>query len=144
MQRFNVNVYIGTSLRGPGMKTGRYAAIVEYTTSKGIVTREIKGSETDTTYYRSVLLAIVKALEILNAACSVTIYTECVFVKNIAERGSVESWKRSEWVKPSGKQVKNKELWQQYLEQMEKHEIAFRFSKHNGYEDRLEEILGGK
>lgn len=141
MKQFEVKIFVKTSLCGPCVKEGSYAAIVECQTSKGPVTREIKGKESCTTYYRSVLLAIVKALELLNVVCSVTIYTDCIFVKNIAERGCPEMWRRSEWQKSSGEQVENKELWQQFSEQMDRHMIAFKFSKHNVYEERLEELL---
>lgn len=141
MKQFDVKIYIKTSLQGPCIKEGSYAAIVECITGKGPVTREISGKEDNTTYYRSVLLAIIRALEILNTPCSVTIYTDCVFVKNTAERGSPELWRRSEWKKPSGETVKNKELWELFLEEMDKHTISFRFSKHNDYGSRLKEIL---
>lgn len=144
MKQFEIKIYVKTSLCGPGIRNGSYAAIVECQTSKGPVTREIVGREDNTTYYRSVLLAIVKALEILNAACSVTIYTDCIFIKNTAESGSPEAWRRSEWIKSSGEEVKNKELWQQFMEQMDKHIIAFRFSKHNDYMKRIKELLREK
>ncbi|MCH1972589.1 hypothetical protein MCI89_09580 [Muricomes sp. OA1] len=139
--QYNVKIYVKTSLRGPCIKDGKYAAIVECMTSKGPVTRQITGCEEKTTYYRSVLLAIVKALEILNTECSVTIYTDCAFIKNTAERGCMEDWRRSEWKKSSGEEVINKELWQQFLDQMDRHIIAFRFSKINAYEEKLEELL---
>lgn len=137
----NVKIYVKTSLRGPCIKDGKYAAIAECMTSKGPVTRQITGSEEKTTYYRSVLLAIVKALEILNTECSVTIYTDCAFIKNTAERGCMEDWRRSEWKKSGGEEVINKELWQQFLDQMDRHIIAFRFSKINAYAEKLEELL---
>lgn len=141
MRQFQVKIYVKTSLCGPCVKDGNYAAIVECMTAKGVATREITGSEENTTYYRLVLLGIVKALEILNAQCSVTIYTDCPFIINTAERGNPESWKRSEWKKPSGEEVKNKELWKQFLEYEDKHIIAFRFSKHNDYTGKLKQLL---
>lgn len=141
MRQFEVKIYVKTSLCAPGVRKGRYAAIVEYLTKKGPVTREITGKEEETTYYRLVLLAIVKALEILNVQCSVTIYTDCLFVKNTAERGSLEAWRRSEWKKSSGEEVINKELWQQFLEYADRHKIAFQFSKHNDYNDRLKRLI---
>lgn len=95
----SVKIYIGTQLKGPCIRDGAYAGIVEYMTGAGPVTREITGMEQETTYYRSVLLAIVESLKILKVACSVTIYTDCVFVKNTAERGNPETWRRAEWKK---------------------------------------------
>ena len=137
----SVKIYIGTQLKGPCIKDGAYAGIVEYVTGAGPVTREITGMDQETTYYRSVLLAIVESLKILKVACSVTIYTDCVFVKNTAERGNPETWRRAEWKKASGEAVKNKELWQQFLELSEFHEIGFRFSKHSTYSDKLKALI---
>lgn len=141
MKQYEVKVFVQTSLRGPCIKNGSYAAIIECRTSKGPVTRLVKGAEEKTTYYRLALLGMVKALEILKVPCSITIYTDCVYIKNIAERGSPEVWRRSEWKRSSGEEVKNKELWQQFLELMDVHIISFKFSKHNDYEEKLEELL---
>lgn len=136
-----VKIFVKTSLQGPCIKDGRYAAVVEYMSRKGAVTREVSGEEKETTYNRSVLLAIIKALDLLNVACEVVIYTDCVFVKNTAERGSLENWRRSEWKKAGGGEVKNRDLWQQYTELADKHKITFRFSKFNDYGQKLEELL---
>lgn len=74
-------------------------------------------------------------------ACYVTVYTDSVFVKNTVERGSPRKWRRDEWKKADGEDVKNRDLWQQYVELADKHEITFRFSKHNDYTARLRELL---
>lgn len=128
-----VKIFVKTSLQGPCIKDGKYAAVVEYISKKGPVTREISGMEEKTTYHRSVLLAIIKALNLLNVECSVMVYTDSVYVKNTVERGSPRQWRRDEWKKADGDEVKNRDLWQQYTELADKHEIAFRFSKHNDY-----------
>ena len=146
MKKFEVKIHVKTSLTGPSVKDGSYAAIVEYAGKDGPVTREITGKEENTTYYRSVLLAILKSLEILRVGCSVIIYTDCNFVKSTIEQNRLEAWRRLEWTKPSGGEVKNKELWQQFLEEMDKHEIEVRFNKNHvlsGYGDRLTALLGG-
>ena len=136
-----VKVFVKTSLQGPCIRDGRYAAVLEYISSRGAVTREVSGEEKETTYHRSVLLAIISALDLLKVACSVTVYTDCIFVKNTAERGSPENWRRSEWRKADGGEVKNRDLWQQFTELADRHEIAFRFSKHNDYSHQLAELL---
>ncbi len=136
-----VKVFVKTSLQGPCIMDGRYAAVVEYISSKGAVTREVSGGEKGTTYNRSVLLAIIKALNLLNVACDVVVYTDCIFVKNMAERGNLEKWRRSEWKKAGGGEVKNRDLWQQFTELADRHKITFRFSKHNDYNQKLKELL---
>ena len=56
-----VNIYIRTSLTGPCIKDGRWAAAMECQTSKGPAVKGICGEEQETTYYRLVLLGIVKS-----------------------------------------------------------------------------------
>lgn len=133
-----VRIYIETSLRGPGVKPGKYAALAEFIKASGEpVTREVCGEEKETTYYRSTLLAMVKGMKLLKAPCKVVIYTYCSFVKGMVENGNLESWRRAEWKKSSGEDVQNKELWQEFLELKERHDIEFRFRKHHEYRDYL-------
>ena len=70
-----LNIYIRTSLTGPCIKDGCWAAAIEYQTRKGPAVKGICGAEKETTYYRLVLLGIVESLKTLNTACHVTLYT---------------------------------------------------------------------
>ena len=137
----DVTIYIETSLTGPCVRNGWYAAILECQTAKGPATRYLTGREWKTTYNRSTLLAIVEALKCLKP-CKVLIYTSNAFVINTFESGRVETWKRSEWHKPSGEEIKNKELWKQFLDEKNRmDEIAFRFSKHHDYRPLLQKMI---
>ena len=88
-----LNIYIRTSLTGPCIKDGCWAAAIEYQTRKGPAVKGICGAEKETTYYRLVLLGIVESLKTLNTACHVTLYTDCIFIKNMieTETGAVET-----------------------------------------------------
>lgn len=136
-----VRIFIKTTLRNPQVKAGSYAAVVECITSKGPVTREIAGSEDSTTYNRLVLLAIVEALMILREVCQIKLHTDNGFVASTINQNRTELWKREEWKKPSGENVKNMELWQQYAYLSEGHEIDVINSKINVYDNRLNKIL---
>lgn len=104
-----VKIYIETSLTGPVVKKGRYGALVEFIKASGEpVTREIYGEEEETTYYRSTLLAMVKAMKLLKAPCKILIYTYCTFIKGMVEGGNLEAWHRAEWKKHLGKRCKIK------------------------------------
>lgn len=129
-----VTIYIETTMAGPGIRDGRYGAVVEYINSKGDpVTRQVYGEEKSTTWYRSVMMAAVKALNILNRPCEVELVTGCSYVANTINNGRVETWRRSEWKKSSGEDVKNKELWQEFADLTEKHKITATFCKHHKY-----------
>ncbi|QDW74385.1 hypothetical protein FND36_10290 [Lachnospiraceae bacterium KGMB03038] len=136
-----VKIYIETSLAGPCVKDGWYAAVLECQTEKGPATKGFVGMEEKTTYNRSTLLAMVEALKKLKP-CRVLIYTNCAFVINTFENGRLEDWRRAEWHKASGEEVKNKELWKQFLEEGKRMEkIGFRFSKHHDYRPLLKEMI---
>lgn len=136
-----VKIYIETSLAGPCVKDGWYAAILECQTAKGPATKGFVGMEEKTTYNRSALLAAVKALQKLKP-CRAVIYTNCAFIINTFENGRLEDWRRAEWRKASGEEVKNKELWQQFLEEEKRvGKIGFRFSKHHDYRPLLQEMI---
>lgn len=70
-----VKIFIESSIAGPCVKDGWYAAIIECQTSKGPATMGLSGMEKETTYYRSILLAILMALKKLKP-CKAIIYTD--------------------------------------------------------------------
>lgn len=143
-----VKIYIETSLRGPSLKDGWYAAVIECQTKKGPATLGIVGMEHETTYYRTTLLAIVEALKKLKRPCKIEICTYCQFVKGIYEQNLMESWRREEWRKSSGEEVENKELWQQFFDGVERmggrEKIRFRYSKTNVYRDSMRKMIAKK
>ena len=139
-----VKIYIETSVKGPGVRDGKYAAALIFERASGDFTRTLTGEEKDTTYNRSTLLAATEALRRLNQRCHVILYTDNAYVKNMIEQGNPEKWRRAEWKKAAGKTVQNKELWRQFLEEMDKHEIEVRFSKYSIYRDTLHAIMNGE
>lgn len=133
---WEVKIYIETTLAGPCVKDGWYSALLECQTKKGPATTWLVGMEEKTTYYRSVLLAIIYALKRLKP-CRATIYTRCSYIVGIYEQGTLEGWSRSEWKKSTGEDVKNMDLWQQFQEEISrlggKEKIGFQFSKSHVY-----------
>ena len=137
-----VKIYIETTVKGPVVRDGKYAAALVFTKADGeSVTRIVTGEEGETTYNRSTLLAVIRALQRLNQPCHVIIYTDCAYVKNMVEQGNPEKWRRAEWRKAAGGEVQNRELWQLFLEEKEKHELEFRFSKYSDYRDTLQAVM---
>lgn len=131
-----VKIYIETTLSGPCVKDGWYSAFLECQTRKGPATMWFVGMEERTTYYRSVLLAIIYALRKLKP-CRATIYTRCSYIVNIYEQDTLEGWSRAEWKKSTGEAVKNKDLWQQFQDEIRrlggKDKIGFEFSKNHAH-----------
>ena len=83
------------------------------------------------------MIAILVGLRMLRP-CEVTVYTPDQFLATTMNEGNMDKWKREEWRRPHGKEIKNKELWQELSEQMEKHCVTLEFSESTRYSDRLQ------
>lgn len=142
-----VEIYIETTIKGPVVKDGKYAAALVFTKSTGeSEDRFVKGEEPDTTFNRSILLAMIQALEKFTEACHITFHRGNSYVKNMVEAGNPEKWKRAEWRRTQGKEVQNKDLWELYLEKSGKfdHKIEFAWSKAHEYTGILQEMMKGE
>lgn len=142
-----VEIYIETTIKGPVVKDGKYAAALVFTKSTGeSEDRFVKGEEPDTTFNRSILLAMIQALEKFTEACHITFHMGNSYVKNMVEAGNTEKWKRAEWRRTQGKEVQNKDLWELYLEKSGKfdHKIEFAWSKAHEYTGILQEMMKGE
>lgn len=137
-----VEIYIETSIKAPAVRDGKYAAALVFTKANGeSAVRFVSGEEGETTFNRCTLLAAIRALQRLNQPCHVIIYTDCAYVKNMVEQGNPEKWRRAEWKKAAGGMVQNRELWQLFLEEKEKHKVEFRFCKDNDYKETLRAVM---
>lgn len=135
---FKVNIYIETSIKSPTVKGGTCGALVEYTLKNGItVTKTAFDQEEKTTYNRLTLIAIIKALKLLGKPCDITIYTNNQFVAGQYGRNALKDWERSEWTTAKGKEVANKNLWQQFQEAAKDHNITMVYEKKTKYSKSL-------
>lgn len=137
-------IYVETTIKGPSVKDGSYAAEIEYIRKNGEPeTREISGTEENTTYNRTTLLAIVTALGRFNRPCEIVIITSNNFIKNIVESGNLSKWEENGWKTSKGEDIKNKELWQQLRDEMKKHKIAVSVWGFHDYSEILERKMEG-
>ena len=117
-----IELYTEVNFRGPTAKNGKCIALVECETKKGPAVKAQIETEQNTTYHRMSMIAILVGLRMLRP-CEVTVYTPDQFLVTTINEGNMDKWKREEWRRPHGKEIKNKELWQELYEQMEKHRI---------------------
>lgn len=100
---------------------GGYGAILIY---NGIE-KEISGGEKNTTNNKMEMMAVIKGLEILKEPCEVEVYSDSAYVVNSIEKGWIYSWRKNGWKKADKKEVKNVDLWEKLLEQMNIHKVKF-------------------
>ncbi len=114
----------GSSLGNPG--PGGWCAILRYKGKEKI----LSGGERHTTNNRMELLAVIKALNALKEPCYVDLYSDSTYVlKGISE------WLEN-WVKKNFKNVKNPDLWQEYINVSKKHIINVNWVKgHSGHRE---------
>jgi len=110
-------------------------------------TSELSGGMRQTTNNQMELTAAISALEALNVASDVTLYTDSEYLKNGITKW-MKGWKSNGWMtkgsdygKPSP--VKNKELWERLDSAIQRHKITWKWVKaHAGHEhnERVDQL----
>ena len=100
---------------------GGYAAILIYNN----IEKEIVGGQKDTTNNKMEMMAVIKGLEMLKEPCEVEVYSDSAYVVNSIEKEWIYSWRKNGWKKADKKEVKNIDLWERLLKQLEIHKVNF-------------------
>ena len=100
--------------RGPG----GYGAVMMW---KG-KTKEISGSEQDTTNLRMELTAACVALETIDEGYVVTVYSDSSYLVNCMRRGWYKKWRVNGWLNHFKEPVANRDLWERLLEATQRHQ----------------------
>lgn len=118
-----MNLYSdGSSLGNPG--AGGYCAILEYKSNEKIVS----GGEANTTNNRMELKAVIEGLKALKEPCIIEVISDSSYVVN-----SINGWLYN-WVKKNFKDVKNVDLWQEYIQVSKIHKVTATWVRgHNGH-----------
>ena len=132
----NIEIFTDGACRGnPG--PGGWGALLRY----GDTEKELYGGEANTTNNRMELMAAIEGLRSLKEPCSAVLTTDSQYVrKGITEW--IGNWKKNGWKTASKKPVKNADLWRALDEEIQRHEIEWRWVKgHSGH--RENEIADG-
>lgn len=123
-----VTIYTDGACSGnPG--PGGWAAVLIYGEHK----KEISGGCKDTTNNIMELTAILKALKALKTECEVELYSDSAYSVNAFNQGWIYNWIKKGWKTADGKEVKNKEIWQEIYRLTKKHKVNF--NKVKGHSD---------
>lgn len=96
--------------------------------------KELSGGEKDTTNNRMELTAVIEGLKALNRPCKVKIITDSQYVVNGITKGWAEKWRSNNWIKSDKKPAQNKELWEELLNELQRHDYEFLWIKgHAGH-----------
>jgi len=123
-----VTIYTdGACLGNPG--PGGWAALIK----SGGSCREITGGYKRTTNNRMEILALVQALKHLENPSSVQAYTDSRYLNDALNKGWLKGWLKNGWRTASKKPVKNRDLWEALLAQLERHSVRLSWTRaHSG------------
>jgi len=114
----------GSSLGNPG--PGGWCAILRYKEKEKI----ISGGENYTTNNKMELTAVIEALKALKEPCEIELYSDSTYVLK-----GINEWLNN-WIKKNFKNVKNPELWKEFLEISKPHKIHINWVKgHSGHKE---------
>ena len=133
-----VTIYTDGACSGnPG--PGGWGTILMYKDSK----KELSGASKETTNNIMELTAVVEGLKKLKYPCEVELYSDSAYVVNAFNQGWIYNWIKKNWKTADGKEVKNKELWQELYELTKIHNVTFikvKGHSDNEYNNRCDEI----
>jgi ribonuclease HI len=126
----NVKIYSdGSSLGNPG--AGGWGTILSYNGK----TKELSGSQENTTNNQMELLGAIKGLEALKEPCNVEIISDSNYVVKAINEW-LNGWVKKGWKNSSKQDVKNINLWKRYLDAEKKHNVKAKWVKgHAGHEE---------
>lgn len=129
-----VDIFVGTSLRGPARGTGKVVYILKTTLKNG---KEHESAPEAAEYGNAtesslVLHALRDAMCRLNYACEVVLHTECNYVSFAIGQHWPEGWQENAWRNSRGEEVKEAPLWRDILQELEEtgHSLAVEPGKH--------------
>ncbi|TNE73435.1 ribonuclease HI [bacterium] len=100
---------------------GGWAAYLEFNGKS----KTISGSDKETTNNRMEMMAVIKALQALKKPCLVNIHSDSALIINAFTQNWIGNWIRKGWKKADNKPVENKDLWEEMLSVMEKHQVKW-------------------
>ena len=116
----NVTIYTDGACSGnPG--PGGWAAVLLYGDNK----KEISGGSKNTTNNIMEITAVIEALKCLKFECEAKVHSDSAYVVNCFNNGWIQKWKKNNWQTASKEPVKNKELWEELYNLVQKHKVGF-------------------
>ena len=114
----------GSSLGNPG--PGGWCALLRYKNHEKI----LSGGEDYTTNNRMELLAVIEALKALKEPCEIDLFSDSTYVLK-----GINEW-LDNWIKKDFKNVKNSDLWREFVKISKNHKININWVKgHSGHEE---------
>ena len=133
-----VNLYCDGSCYGnPGL--GGYGVILEYGQNR----KELHGHIPQATNNSAELTAAIQGFRALTERCQVNVITDSAYIVNSFSKGWIYRWHENGWKTAEKKPVANRQLWEELLAEVAKHDVSWTHVRgHNGnpYNERCDEL----
>lgn len=99
-----------------------------------------------TTNNRMEVLAVIRALEAVKESCIVTVYSDSKYLVDAITKGWAKKWESNGWYRNKKEKAVNVDLWQLLFQQLDRHEVSFRWVKghaDNKENERCDELARG-
>lgn len=137
-----VNVYIDTNIKGPRARVGKGVYILEYRPEGREPATLTKVEHIECTENAAHLTILVRALRRLRESCELIIYTDNKYITGNLNR--LTGWQQNNWVNAKGKEIANKELWQELLILLDGKKVSIQENGEHQYKKWMRRETGGK
>ncbi len=83
--------------------------------------KELSGYEPQTTNNRMELLAVIEGMRAMKEPCDIAVYSDSKYVVDAFKKDWISGWLARDWKNSQKKPVKNRDLWEALLEQVDFH-----------------------
>lgn len=108
-----VSLYIEVSCKR--IKAGKacFCYVLEYISPSGTTYTRSEIGCMESTGKRLILVALIRALKRLKQSCQVEIYTDMRYLESALSLGWLNKWKSAGWTGSDGKEIKNRDMWEE-------------------------------
>ncbi len=140
-----VRIYTTTTIKGPRKRDGAFGYLLEFVVKPDPATLWKAEEIEDASENKAELMAVIKALRRFKEKCQIEIFTDSEYVAAGFTQKWIEKWIKTEWKTAKGKDVANKEEWQELSALAKGHEITFKIKQNNSYRTWMEkEVLNAR
>jgi len=140
-----IHLYTDGGCRGNGKdgeNLGAIGGVLIYPEKN--VTKEYKQAYENTTNNQMELLAVIEGLKLLKESCEVHIYSDSAYVVNAYLQNWIGSWKAKNWSRGKAGALKNREIWIELDQLVNRHKVIFHKVKghaDNPYNNRADLLV---
>lgn len=140
-----IHLYTDGGCRGNGKdgeNLGAIGGVLIYPEKN--VTKEYKQAYENTTNNQMELLAVIEGLKLLKESCEVHIYSDSAYVVNAYLQNWIGSWKAKNWTRGKAGALKNREIWIELDQLVNRHKVIFHKVKghaDNPYNNRADLLV---